>query len=386
MPYFNVMDSPYFAKGDYTTDDTAAIQAAIRDAEMAGGRLIAPYGRYRTSSPLVISDHLLFEGDGYPDDSGAGYAGSVVFDPNLKGTVFYPGAHDAFQVVSNRAICLRQFQIAYNQAAPSGSNLAAIHCAPPVGCNTRSIFRDITITCADNGIIFNNMMEFRVENVNPLYGFANGFVINNPLYPSWGDCFIEGCTSWGNGVYFTCHVYVGSCGGLRLINNKMNGGNPATSSGVLINPNLTVLQNVEPLILVGNSIEGQAVGVNFANAYPLTASITEVVLTGNQIWSGTNAIRCNTNGVNKWLNGFTITGNALMSIGAGQPVVLIDNAQIGTVSANQLVLSGPGNGTGIILGSKTSGINVQSNVYSSNITTPVNNAAGTANKVGGGSS
>lgn len=382
---FNIKKTPYCAVGDYVTDDTAAIQAAIIDAEAVGGKVIAPYGRYHTSTPLIVSDRMILEGDGYADDAGAGYAGSVVFNNNLKGTIFYPGAHDAFQITSNSAVQMQQFQIAYNQSAPSGSNWAGIHATPPTGSNCRSVFQDIGITCADNGLLLTNMMEFRINNVNLLYGFNNGIVVNNPLYPSWGDCFIENSTMWGNGVYFTCHIYVGSCGGLRIINNKMNGGNPTASNGILLTPNLAVSQNMEPIIIVGNSLEGQAVGINLVNGHPATASMTEVVICGNQIWSGTNAILCNTSGTPKWLNGFSITGNVLMSLnGSAQPVVLLDNAQMGIITGNQFAFSAGGAGTGLILGALTSNVNVQSNVYGAGMT-PVNNAAGAANKVGGGS-
>lgn len=387
--YFNIKESPYGAVGDYVTDDTTAIQAAINDAEAVGGRLIAPRGCYHTTAPLVISDHLLIEGDGYPDDGGALYAAGyggipLVFNNNMKGTVFYPNAHDCFQVTSNNAVQMQQFQICYNQSAPSGSNLIAIHNSPASGINCHSVFRDIGIQNADNGILMNNMLEFRIDNINILYSFINSIVISNPAYPSFGDSFIQGCTLWGSKV-LTAHINVMSHGGLRIINNKTNDGNPTTSVGVLFNPTLTVAQNMEPIVMAGNSLEGQAVGICFVNAHPTTASMTEVVITGNQIWAGTNAILANTSGTTKWLAGFTICGNVLMTLnGSTQPVILIDNASMGIITGNQIAFSGSPGGTGIILGAKTSGINVQSNVYGANITTKVNNA-GTGNTIGGGS-
>lgn len=384
--YFDITAAPYSAVGDYTTDDTVAIQAAITAAEAAGGKLIGPYGRYRTSAPLVVSDHLLLEGHGYPDDAGAGYASSVVFDNALKGTVFYPGAHDCFQLTSNRAVQMQGFQIVYNQSAPSGHNYAGIRAAPASGINVRSVFRDINIVCADIAMVMANMLEFRVDNVNMLYGFQSGIMISNAAYPSWGDSSIQNCTMWGNGVYQTSNINIASCGGLRIINNKLNGGNPTTSSGILFSPTGTAVQNAEPLIINSNSMEGQAVGINFANGKPTTASITECLINGNQIWSGVNAILANTSGTPKWLNGFALVGNDLMTLnGASQPVVLLDNATMGIIAGNQIAFSAGGAGTGMILGTKTSNVNVQSNVYSAGMTTKVNNAAGAANTVGGGS-
>lgn len=51
--YFNVKQAPYNAKGDGTTDDTAAIQAAINAARDAGKQLVFPSGNYRITSSLV---------------------------------------------------------------------------------------------------------------------------------------------------------------------------------------------------------------------------------------------------------------------------------------------------------------------------------------------
>jgi Pectate lyase superfamily protein len=65
----NVMNAPYNAKGDGITDDTAAIQAAITDAQNLAGaevyfppRLTGAY--YKVTSPLVISSPVRLRGAG----------------------------------------------------------------------------------------------------------------------------------------------------------------------------------------------------------------------------------------------------------------------------------------------------------------------------------
>src|SRR5579883_3358932 len=50
--YYNVKQ--YGAKGDGTTDDTAAIQAAI-SAASTGGVIFLPVGSYLISTPLTLS-------------------------------------------------------------------------------------------------------------------------------------------------------------------------------------------------------------------------------------------------------------------------------------------------------------------------------------------
>lgn len=52
--WYNVMDAPYNATGDGTTDDTGAVNAALNDATNAGGGVVYfPAGTYRILSALV---------------------------------------------------------------------------------------------------------------------------------------------------------------------------------------------------------------------------------------------------------------------------------------------------------------------------------------------
>jgi hypothetical protein len=72
-PFINVKDPPYSAKGDGSTDDTAAIQSAI-DAvaatvsNAAGGTVFFPKGTYMVStasgSPLQIYANVRLLGQG----------------------------------------------------------------------------------------------------------------------------------------------------------------------------------------------------------------------------------------------------------------------------------------------------------------------------------
>ena len=52
--YFNVKDPAYGAVGDAATDDTAAIQAAMDAAAVAGGTVFFPQGTYKITSALVL--------------------------------------------------------------------------------------------------------------------------------------------------------------------------------------------------------------------------------------------------------------------------------------------------------------------------------------------
>jgi hypothetical protein len=369
-------------------NDTSALQSAINTAQASGDEVLLPASPCKILAPLTVTDRITIRGVGYQDDGGAGYAGSSPFNPGLKGSVIYPGAHDAFQITTNAAVLFEKFQIAYNQGAASGSGYAAIRASASSAANTRSVFRDITITAADYGLVLTNLLEFRIDNVNVLYGWNGGISVASPNYPSYGDSLITNCTMWGNGGsggnQYSYHIGVFSGGGLRIVNNKLNVGDGQGGSGIFLDPNLSVAQTTEPIVIVGNSIEGQAVGINIANSNPANATLTEIVITGNQIWSGINAIRVNPNGAGKWFSGFTIAGNALMANGGmNKTIMYMDNAQIGVITGNQFALSGGGTGWGTNLGAHTTGINIQSNVYAPGVVPAVN--GGVSNVVGGGS-
>lgn len=56
----NVKLAPYFARGDGATDDTAALQRAIRDAEGSGRTIYLPEGVYVVSAPLKFTENASY--------------------------------------------------------------------------------------------------------------------------------------------------------------------------------------------------------------------------------------------------------------------------------------------------------------------------------------
>lgn len=62
--FYNVKDPAYGAEGDGSTDDTAAIQAAIDAAEVGGGVVFFPPGTYKITDSLTIENDLTLLGCG----------------------------------------------------------------------------------------------------------------------------------------------------------------------------------------------------------------------------------------------------------------------------------------------------------------------------------
>lgn len=63
LPFVNVKQAPYLAKGDGVTDDTTAIQAAIDAVSAVGGILFFPAGTY-IAAGLVVKSNVIYQGTG----------------------------------------------------------------------------------------------------------------------------------------------------------------------------------------------------------------------------------------------------------------------------------------------------------------------------------
>ena len=88
----NVMD--FGAKGDGTTDDTAAIQAAINSCKDSGGLIYFPTGTYIvTASLLVYSNQMLFGKPGAVIKQGAAIT-NLMMTYCASDTTGYNGTHD----------------------------------------------------------------------------------------------------------------------------------------------------------------------------------------------------------------------------------------------------------------------------------------------------
>lgn len=75
--FVNVKEAPYNARGNGTTDDTAAIQAALDSLPVTGGIVYLPPGKYEISSTLLITqDNTTLIGSGAGNRIGATQQGA----------------------------------------------------------------------------------------------------------------------------------------------------------------------------------------------------------------------------------------------------------------------------------------------------------------------
>lgn len=87
-PVINVKDAPYLAMGDGTTDDTAAINAAL-----SGGNrtVLVPAGSYKITGPLTLASGTILRGVG-ATWNGTTFSGSII---HMTGSVGYCGIQSA---------------------------------------------------------------------------------------------------------------------------------------------------------------------------------------------------------------------------------------------------------------------------------------------------
>lgn len=88
-PHISVTDAPYFARGNGSADDTAALQAALDAVPSTGGTVVIPAGEYKITAPLwVRTDNTLIMGSGQGNRIGATQVGRgtrIKVDPAFAG-------------------------------------------------------------------------------------------------------------------------------------------------------------------------------------------------------------------------------------------------------------------------------------------------------------
>ncbi len=368
-----------------THDDTEALQDAIDEAMTSGKELYLPTGSHRVTSPLTVTSRLAVRGTGYQGDSGEQYVGgslsynsaanitqasgwkgsAIVCDP-LKG---------CFDIDTNDSLLFEKFQIVYPVRAMSG--VIAIDADAEAGAgnsNTASIFRDLFISGPDTAIWLTNFLNFRVEGCT-LAPWTYSIRTEVPNYPSFGDSVITNNVMYGRHIQY--HVFITSGGGLRVCNNKIVSG----TIGIYVLTTLTGDQ-IEPLVISDNSIEGQNVGIDISRNSGSDTECSQVTIVGNQLFVGDIGVLFQyTTGV--WINGFSVVGNHITVYSTTGVCAQFDGCSIGIVSGNSFS-NGMADGAGVVLGSHSSYVNVQSNIYYSGLATDVTNA-GSNNTIGGGS-
>jgi len=357
QPFFNVV--AFGATGNGVTDDTAAIQAAINAAQVAGGQVLIPAGSYKITAALAITSMVTILGVGYQGDQI-----NLLQSTGYKASVLVCGTNNGcFSIATNGSVLIEKLQIVYPSRPSAG--IAAIFldaAAGPTSFNAYSTFRDIHVIGADIGFKTGSATSYTVDRCN-FQGCWNLSMdlkcINNP---GAGDNNITGCTLSSSAV--AAHILMESGGGQRIVNNKLNGG----AIGIYILSAVATAFGMSPTIISDNSIEtlnNNAFGI-LAQRPSGTEGLGAFVISGNEInIAGTSGQGIQfqasvSSPATPWIIGGTINGNY---INATQTGMNVDGASGVVISANTIT----GATNGIIVGANTDHIRQSSNAFGTGV-------------------
>jgi hypothetical protein len=224
---------------------------------------------------------------------------------------------------------------------PGKASGAGIIVTAPTSENQGAQFYDVTLYGFPNCLQFGAAAYWSILNSKFINYSGNGIVVQNTNNPDSGDSIIEGCqfiTSVGTTPVAIAYQ---SSGGLKVIGNKINGG----SYGIFLGLNASA--NTGDLLILGNSIENQAItGIELARSSG-TANFGNVAIVGNQLAICGNGISADATG---FLSNVTIVGNTIgLASGTGTAINLGAVSNF-TIEGNVLIAGSTGE-TGIAIGS-----------------------------------
>ena len=200
----NVKDAPYSAKGDGSTNDTTAIQAALNDVPSSGGAVYFPPGDYLVSGPLAPKSRTLMYGSHTPVWNGADNPASAC---KIRATSSFSGAGMIASPAGTVAVTIRNLALVGNGVATSG-----------------------------HGIVMADTSEssWSLEHVT-IAAFAGDGISGRVHVATLDGCFISANRGWGvnaSGGKYWRDVHVSNCFFFYNRNGNLYFGGSASSEAV----------------------------------------------------------------------------------------------------------------------------------------------------------
>ena len=383
---FNVRT--YGAKGDGTTDDTAAIQAAINAAvATAGGTVYVPAGTYKVTSTLTIpnSGQVGIQVEGAGTGAYAPNGGSTIKVSFASGDVFYmPGAGSGtgdpsfFDLNVDAGTVTRTSGATFDYKIPSGGQISHVY--------TNRDYDAIAIgtpgTDSQNFMSIHDSEFFQVRHVafhqtgdtngggldiHDILTYGNGTEytagtnycyladvagsIIDPLYFHDVDC--EG---YANGLYITLSSgYLADAFISNVIFDGLSTGNgmqfTTTGTANIANVHISGIWAIaasgsDAILLDASNLQSSTTGVHFftitgvtassttGNCVNLNAGVTDVTITNSQLYQCSNGAGINLAGSTATDNNIVISGNRFGAIGTDIYGVVASGTRNVTITGN----------------------------------------------------
>ena len=339
------------AKGDGSTDDTAAIQAAVTAA--AGRRVYVPVGQYVLSSTITSSVPVYIQGEG----TGAGPGPAAQSNANVTQFLCNFSNADVFAVTSIYPSIFRDFQINVTPGYRPATAGAGIALYPTAG-----------------GTVAN----CRIENV-AMQNVYDGIFQKSPSYPQIRGCYFD---AWVNFAIRSVTVGgVEGSGGIIIANYFFGDISSSTTQQACI------YSEVGYTIVTMNEILGSQYGVYFSvKNYPAgyfrvfqntieeqtkngivarsqdgnTAALIEIannefsVITNASVFGQHIIVQDYSSGTG-WLNNLDIVNNTFQSsFAASQKYIWTQSGKNVRIAGNQMINLGAGPSYGIQIGGASS--------------------------------
>jgi hypothetical protein len=373
------------AVGDNSADDTTALQRCINQAQTIHGACYIPAGRYKTTSALSVTSRVAIYGDGY-QASGVhayipccGVANLTAAEVANATTIIPSSTSNGINVATNDAAQIYNLQIAYTTQPTALSGITAITVTGATSgtCSFTKI-SDVMIAGADRGISVTDCVQWSIERVYFYNQVSYGILVNSTTAIPSSDWLIANNTFLSGSATTLYHIALSGQGGGRVVGNKLNsGGSINTTRGILVNPTVANSLSIEPLTIVGNSIEGVQTSIEFFGPSISTgSSSTQIVITGNQLWNSQSAgggciVTSAGPASSMWISGLVISGNHCTHQGGGGTNITIDGAQNVNIVGNTFG-NVSGGSTAVSIGATTANVRTVSNVCQSGTTCPRN--------------
>jgi hypothetical protein len=317
------------AVGDAKADDTAALQAAVNAAQATGGAVTLPAGTYRTTAPLNVTGAVRISGDGYAGLYGLSsppYRGSaILFDPPAGST-----AEAALSIRSTLPTLGERFQIVFGPNAPKVPAIRLDGAAADIPhLNVDSIFRDVAVLGAWIGFQTVNAARWSLDHC--LFDGCAGASthVQDVADPDTSEATVTNCVM--SGAPSGGHVLHASGGDLRVVNNKLNGGN----AGVYLLQVAAPLAGFGTLIVANNSIEGADYGVVLQRQPGQAGFMACVIVQGNEIVAAKRCLWSRADSAQAWVQGLVVQGNYLQTNPA-YPALELEAVDGAAVTGNYL--------------------------------------------------
>ena len=308
------------AVGNGSTDDTAAIQAAITAFQGTGATIFFPRGTYKITSSLNITGTIRFEGESRD--------GSAIFWTN---TIF-----NAVVVSTLGRVAFEKLTFSGPVSATAGASLTLD--GPSGTGNGLAIIRDCTFAQGFNHVVTVSAADWTIDNCYFSEYVNFGVYVGNVLHNDAGDSTIMACT-FATSLASATAIHQVSSGGLKIIGNKMINGQYGYHMVLAAGGVATV-----DLVIGNNSIEGQSAACVLFDRPTGAKTFGGITITGNQ-FSGpsigaTASWACISTDANAgWLGRITIVGNHILMAKAGVGGLTFIGVSIGA-STDGFIISG----------------------------------------------